>query len=212
MNVTLQVDPDAKSDNYPVDSIVYLVMPDSLYTLLSTSAVIKAGETVAEFRVVFYPSRIDISKNFILPVTATNDADVSRSSNYGHVYFHTIGNPIAGAYSWNFIRYSNPAGTGSPDGTSFSGHQTLFSPVNPTFIKVPMGYYNHANYFITFKNTAGVLSNFKVEIDPAEVSGAWAAAGISIGQAPTILVENNNTKFTIHFTTATRNCTDIYYK
>jgi hypothetical protein len=73
-----------------------------------------------------------------------------------------------------------------------------------------MGYYTQPNYIVTFKNDNGVLSDFKAVIDPAERNGSWASAGITVVQEPTIVVSGDLTKFTMNFTTTTRNCTDIY--
>jgi len=212
INITIAADPNAMLDNYSSDSITYVAMPDTVASFVSSTGVIPKGKTYVEFQVIFHPNKIDVSKNFMLAVTATNDAGIVSSGNLSHIYFHTIGNPIAGGYNWDFIRCSTPTCSAGPDGNSFAGKTTVLAPANPTFVKVPTGYYDHANYFITFKNSAGVLSNFKAVIDPASVTGAWADAGIQIVTGPTILVENNNTKFTCNFTTLTRNCTDIYYK
>jgi hypothetical protein len=128
------------------------------------------------------------------------------------MYFHTIGNPIAGAYSWDFIRYNNPEGTGTPSSLSFYGAEIIFAPVNPTTIRVPTGYFTQPDYIITFKNSGGVLSDFKAIIDPAAVEADFVPNGITITSGPTILVEDNNTKLTVKYTTSTRNITDIYIK
>lgn len=213
INIVLEFPESALDDYYFKDSLDYVMMPDSTYDIVSTTATIKKGETYAVFKVAFYPVKIDFTKNYMLPITASNSADLMVSSNYGFMYYHIVGNPIAGAYNWDFIRCSTPTCSGGPDGLSFYGDHTIFSPVNGTTVTVPTGYYDHANYIITFDDDGnGNLSNFKAVIDPASVTGNWAANGITIASGPTIVVENNYTKFTLHYTTATRNCTDIYYK
>ena len=93
----------------------------------------------------------------MLPISASNDADLQTSSNYGVNYYHVIGNPIAGAYNWDFIRINNQAGTGAPAGGSFTDETIAFAPESPTAINVPTGYYVQPNYLITFKNTGGVF-------------------------------------------------------
>jgi hypothetical protein len=220
VNVALKVDTDALSDYYSTDSLVYLAMPDSLYKFISAAGVIEAGKSYAEFKVIFYPSRIDPTKNFMLPVTATNDADIPSSSNYSHVYFHVIGNPIAGAYSWDFYRYNCETGAaGCAINTTFTGKGTVFAPVSPTSIKVPTGYYVQPNYLISFKNTGGVLSNFKAVIAPDEMDAAFTANGISVVSGPTIQVDTSDPahpKYTIKYIvfngTAFRNLTDVFTK
>src|SRR6478609_1680031 len=156
--VTLSTPAEALDDYFETDGIVYEMMPSTYYELMSTSGVIKAGEGFAEFSVKFFPNKFDPTKNYMLPITASNDAGLPMSGNYGYVYYHIIGNPIAGAYKWDFIRYSNPEGTGSPDGQTKYGRDAVISPSNPTTATVKMGYFDTPNYIITFDNNGGVLS------------------------------------------------------
>ena len=182
LNITLKVDPNAKSDYYSKDSIVYLAMPDSLFTFLGpTTAAINAGKTVVQFQVIFYPSKIDPTQNYILPVTATNDGDIKTSSNYGHIYFHAIGNPIAGSYTQEWIRWNNSTGTGTPAYDQTFG--TLFAPSSPTTITVDSG--TGVTYVLSFKQSSGgALSDFKLTFDAASVT----ASGITITAGPTIVL------------------------
>ena len=190
LNVTLKVDASAKSDYYSSDSIVYLDMPDSLYSFLGpTSTVINAGKTYAEFKVIFYPSKIDASQNYILPLTATNDSNVPTSSNYAHIYFHAIGNPLAGAYNWIYHRYNAGDTTGSIT-TTINGSQT-FVPDNPTTVEVQSGYGKqnafNARYLLTFNSKGGVLTNFKVKINPDDVTNSLTFNSITLTQDAIII-------------------------
>ena len=96
--VTVGVDATKVLDNYKADSIKYDLMPDSLYKFVSTTATIKAGERIVPMKIVFYPSKIDITKSYMLPVVVKDAAGKTISSNFGIIYFHVIGNPIAGNY------------------------------------------------------------------------------------------------------------------
>lgn len=214
--VTVGVDATKILDNYKSDSIKYDLMPDSLYKFVSTTATIKAGERIAQMKIVFFPSKIDITKSYMLPVVVKDAAGKTISSNFSTIYFHVIGNPIAGNYNWDFIRINNQAGTGGPAGGSFTGDVVTFSPVNPTSIKVPTGYYVQPNYLITFKNSNGVLSNFKAVIAPDEIGPAFTDNGITMITQPSIVVSPDLKTFTVKYVvfngSAYRNCTDIYYR
>ncbi len=106
LTVTLGVDANALLDHYATDSIKFVKMPDSLYKIISTSAVIKAGSRLATFKIAFYPSKVDPTQNYGLPITVANSGGYTVSGNFGHIYFHTIGNPLAGVYSVTGTRYN----------------------------------------------------------------------------------------------------------
>lgn len=213
INFDLRVNDLARfQDNFDEDGITYTAFPTDAYEISATSGVIEKGTNYFEFEVTFFPDKVDGKESNMLTIepVISGSSNVTVSSNQARAYFHTIGNAIAGPYNWDFIRCSDPECAGGPDGLSFSGDHTLFLPLGATKIAVPMGYYDNSNYIITFDDDGeGNLSNFNVVIQEAT---DWAAAGISVVTGPTITVEDNNTKFTINFTTATRNCTDVYYK
>jgi len=168
LSITIGPDPKALLDNYSNDSITYVAMPDSDYALLSTSATIKAGQRQDTFYIVFYPSKIDPTQNFMLPITVTsNSQNIPVSGNFGHIYIHTIGNPIVGNYDQEWIRYNAADTTGTPAYDLDLG-TVVFSPVSPTEISVGSQGTGETD-LISFTNTAGVLSNFQVAITP--VSG-----------------------------------------
>jgi hypothetical protein len=222
ITVTLAADWAAINNNFANDGITYEKMPDSLYTLVTPTVTIKAGKRVAYAKIAVYPSKIDPTKSYMAPI-APSATGVVNSGNFGHIYFHTIGNPMAGAYTWDFYRYNGVSTPGVPatlpagaSGGSFSGDVISFLPVNPTNIHVPTGYFTQPNYLITFTNTGGVLTNFKAVIDPGELPGAFTANGVTVTSLPTIVVSPDYKKVTINFVaftgTAYRNCTDIYTK
>jgi Domain of unknown function (DUF1735) len=216
LTVTVGVDASKVLDNFNSDSIKYELMPDSLYHFVETTAIIKAGERIAPMHIAFYPSKIDVTKSYMLPVVIKEAAGQIISGNFATIYFHVIGNPIAGAYLWDFIRYNTQDGSGPLSSASFLNLSTVFSPVDPTSVKVPTGYYVQPDYLITFTNTGGVLSDFKAEIAPDEVTAAFTNNGITITSAPTINVSPDLKTFTIKYTVFNgsdyRNCTDIYHK
>ncbi len=216
LTVTVGVDATKVLDNIKGDAIDYTLMPDSLYKFMSKTAVIKAGQRIASLKIVFYPSKIDVTKSYNLPVVIKDAGGKTISGNFGIIHFHVIGNPIAGAYNWDYIRINNQAGTGGPAGGSFLGEHVVFSPVNPTSVKVPTGYYVQPNFLLSFKNTNGVLSDFKAVIAPDEIEGAYTNNGISVVTQPVVTVSSDlktiMIKHVVFNGAAYRNNTDTYYK
>lgn len=216
VTVTVGQDLKALNDNFKTDSITYQAMPDSLFHFINTTGVIKAGTRVASFKVIFYPYKVDITKNFMLAITATNSANVATSSNFGHLYFHTIGNPLAGAYSWDFLRYNSADASTPPTAQSFSGSSTKFIPINPTSFNVPTGYYTQPNYTVKFKNVAGVLSNFSASFDASVIKDVFTANGIALTDGPYINVSSDYKTITITYqvqnSSGFRYLVDKYYR
>lgn len=188
VNVTLSIPPDALDDYFDVDKIPYEMMPADGYTMLSTTGVIPKGKSFAEFKVVFHPSKIDLTKNYMLPITATNDANIVTSSNYGYVYYHSIGNPLAGPYELSYRRYNSADSVGALAGTLES--TAIFAPNDGTTLQVLGGYATtvgiNAPYVLTFKETNGQFSDFKLSMDPA-LTGGLTDNGIEITEGPLIV-------------------------
>jgi hypothetical protein len=132
------------------------------------------------------------------------------------MYLHTVGNPIAGSYNWDFLRYNNNDTTGPLNGLSFTGNSTVFAPDNGTQVEVSSGYYNQPRYVIDFTNNGGVLSNFSVSFNSSDISG-WTAAGISITTQPQVIVAdpvNGNYEFFYQVSSGgnPRSIIDRFYK
>jgi hypothetical protein len=214
VTVTVGIDPNKVMDNFAGDSIAYEIMPDSLFQVLGTTATIKAGEATAPLQIVFFPSKIDITKSYMLPIVITDAAGQTISGNYSTLYLHVIGNPLAGGYAWDYIRYNDPNKVGASSG--WTDDVTTFSPENPTSVKVPTGYYVQPNYQITFKNANGVLSDFKAVIHPAEIKAAFTDNGINVTMSPVITVSADYKTIEINYVVfngaAFRNITDIFRK
>lgn len=199
LSVSLSVD-DAARTAYNASGlgIQYDPMPDSCYSFPVTSAVIAAGSRQATFTVTFYKSKIDASKSYLLPITLTDASGETISGNMATHYFHAIGNPIAGNYEQEWIRY-NASDTSSGVPTyDFDLGTATFSPIDPNTISVESGSAGLV-YIVHFDNNNGVLSNFTVSFDPASV--AAAEAGDVIPTDPTIVVADPvNGIFRFYFT------------
>ncbi len=203
--VTVGVD-NAALDAYngnPANGNKYELFPDSLFTLAQTTATIKAGERVALITVQFYPSKLDPTRSYMLPVSITDAQGTLISGNYGTIYYHVIGNPLAGSYLWDFSRWDNATGTGTLSGLSFTEENTTISATSATSMEVASGYYIQPRYEITFTNTNGVLSNFKVTLNADDVA-VMLSAGVSVISGPTILLADPvNKHFKFQYTVVT---------
>jgi hypothetical protein len=163
IDVTISVDPSALQANFSTDSITYLPLPDSTYKILTPTGTIPAGQRQDTFYIVFYPSKLDVTKSYGLPITMTDAQSIPISSNFGHIYIHTIGNPISGLYDQEWIRWNSADTTGAPAYDIDFG-DAVFAPITETKISVSDASGTGETDFISFVNTAGVLSNFQVSI------------------------------------------------
>jgi hypothetical protein len=161
------------------ESDKFLLLPADAYKIPSASATVTADTTEVPFIVTFYQDKIDKSKNYMLPLQIQNQEGAIVASNAGTAKLTFIGNPIAGGYTQQWIRYNNATGTGTPafDQT----FDAVFAPTDATTIEVESG--TGVIYILTFKNSGGTLSNFKVSFDPKSVTDA----AITITDGPTII-------------------------
>jgi Domain of unknown function (DUF1735) len=210
LTTTIGLDPSAMQDNFYRDSLTYLPMPDSDYAILTTTGNIPAGSRLDTFQIVFFPDKFDLTKNFMLPIAVTTTPSYTISGNFGKMYLHTIGNPIAGVYNQEWIRYNNAAGTGVPAYDEQVG-PSVFAPTNGTTINTTSG--TGPIYVLTFVDSLGTLTDFAVTFDAASVK----AAGITITSGPfIILADPINKKYTFNYTYnnsagSPRNITDKFY-
>ncbi len=215
LTYTVAVDDSALQDNVANDGLTYSPMPDSVYSILKTSGTIAAGSRLDTLQIVFYPSKLDLTKTYGLPIKLYVPG-YTVAANFGVMYLHTIGNPIAGVYNWDFLRYNNNDTTGTLAGQSFTGNTTVFAPDNGTQVEVASGYYNQPRYVVTFSDSAGVLSNFAITFNSSDVSG-WSAVGISIVTQPTVITADPvNGVYEFYYQVSSggnpRSIIDKYYK
>ncbi len=200
--ITIGADAKALSDNYKNDSITYQLMPDSVYHIINKTVTIKAGSRIAQFQIIFYPSKFDGSKNFMLPVTVTDAQGYTVSSNFGHIYFHTIGNPLAGTYVWDWKRWDAGDSTSvSPSSLSFKGKSTIFLPDNPTTFEVATGYYTGPRYIVKFSNNGGVLTNFSATFNSDDIAKATSqsSGGVTFGPIKVLKADYINKIFQFQY-------------
>lgn len=195
-------------------TIQFKPFPSNAFSVATTTGIIKAGHRLDTFWVVFNHANWDPTQSFMLPISITAAAGTTISGNMNTIYFHIIGNPLAGTYTREWIRFDPPNTIANPtyDITS----QEQFIPVSPTTVSIPSGSAN-MRYLLSFVNTNGVLSNFTVAF-PDSGPGSASDANITITGGPTILTADPvNKVFNFNFTYnnssgAARDVTDKFKK
>lgn len=193
---SVAVNPAAVSTyNTSGGGLQYEILPDSCYSFTTTSVKVAKGQTYSDaIPVIFYPSKINPSVNYMLPISITQaPAGTTISSNVGTVFYHFIGNPLAGNYTYDFTRYNGDS-TITPNGSSFTGETVSVGPVDPNNLLLPDSYLqtfvaSTAGIVLTFDNNGGVLSNFSVGFDDATSKGL-SDGGFTVATAPTLLSVN----------------------
>lgn len=212
LSVTIGINANALTAYNSANTIQYIPMPDSDFSLTTTTGVIPAGSRLLPFQLTVYPSKIDPTQNYMLPISITDASGQTISGNFSTIYFHTIGNPLAGPYFWDWTRWNNTDSTGPNSGT-FTHQPTLFLPDNPTTIEVQSGYFIRPHYVLSFTDSSGVLGNFSVSINAADAA-TMAASGITVTDGPNIIVADGvNKYFEFQYKTSNgRYVIDRYYK
>jgi len=102
ITVTLAYDPAALAAyNAANPTSTYEAFPDSIWYKAGfpKTVTIKAGQTYSDpIAFAIYPSKIDPSKSYMMPISITNASGVAISGNFGTIFYHVIGNPLAGDY------------------------------------------------------------------------------------------------------------------
>jgi len=215
--VTLGIN-DAARAAYIADAskVQFLAWPSNAYTFPVTKGTVHAGQRLDTFSVYFNHDNLDPTQSYMLPISITDASGTTISGNLSTIYFHIVGNPLAGTYTWDFTRWNATDSTSANTGHSVK--TTAFVPVSPTNVEVASGYYIGPRYEINFTNTNGVLSNLTVTMNADDVKEmALPANGVTITDGPNIIVAdlvNKYFEFQYQANTPTgpRYIIDKYYK
>lgn len=220
--VTLKVDPSLLGKyNGTAGNTKLSMLPDSAYRFKTVTDTIPAGHRISRVPLAIFPQKINSVQSYGLPIaivsaTGPNGQNLLVSGNAGVAFYAFIGNPIAGAYKWDFTRYNNNAPTGDPSSLSFTGQATLFTADNPNQVEVASGYYIQPRYVVHFSDNGGVLSNFKVTFNAQDVA-SMSTGGVTITDGPNIIkADPVNGIFQFQYIASTgsgpRYIIDKYYK
>ncbi len=214
--VTIAID-DAAIDAYnAANGTDYAKFPDSIYSFTITSVTVPKGANYSSgVPLIMFPSKINLLKDYMLPITITaGPAGSTISSNHKTIYYHLIGNPIAGIYNWDWTRWNNTTPTGPTSGGAVGGSAVL-APISGTHVEVASGYFIGPRYEITFTDSSGVLIDFAATINTDDIA-SMKALGVTVSSGP--FVDSVNVAagyYQLHYTAATPNpryVIDKYYK
>ena len=89
LTISMAVNDDIRTTYNAANPVQYEVFPDSLYSFPVTSVIIPAGKHLDTLQVYFYPSKIDTTQNYMLPISIHDAQGQTISGNFGTIYFHT---------------------------------------------------------------------------------------------------------------------------
>jgi Domain of unknown function (DUF1735) len=139
INVTIAYDAAALTRyNTANPSTQFAKLPDSTYTIPKTTITLKKGEVLSALvDIITFPSKIDGSKLYMLPIiiTSTSSSNVIISGNNNIIYYHIIGNPLSGKYNivgtrYNYTGSATWSGPPAPIPTNFVSTNNL-TPLSP---------------------------------------------------------------------------------
>jgi len=170
----------------------YIALPAANFKLLSSTLTIPAGEHYAETTLQVYTQGLNPATSYMTPISIVDASGKSLSSNLNTIYFHTIGNPLAGVYIRDFYRRNGTVDTtAAPNSTVTLGQVLSVSPTGPTTLLFPDSYMTTFvdppnGISLDFTNNAGVLGNFTASLN-ATTKANLAAGGFTINVAPVLV-------------------------
>ena len=213
VKVTIGVDNPQIATYNAANGTNFQPFPATAFKIVSNTITITGGlQHYGSTTIQIYQNQLDPTISYLLPISITDASGKKLSGNQNTIFYNVIGNPIAGAYNWDFTRYNNAAGTPPATSSSFTGGSAFFIPDSPLQVEVPSGYYIQPRYVISFTNTGGVLSAFKVSFNPDDLT-ALVNNGVTVTSGPNIIKANPVTgEYIFQYTTLSRYIIDRYYK
>ena len=189
LKVTIGVD-DAKRTAYnTANNTKFQPLVAGQYTIPSSITIPKGAQYSSLITVKLINKNIDPTVSYMLPVSITDASGVKLSSNLNTIYFNFIGNPIAAKYNRYYKRWNAADSLGIPALTQNS--LIPFIPDDPTTVEVQSGagsqFGVNLRYLIKFTNTNGVLSNFSVVLNSADVTALTPSTGYTVTANATLI-------------------------
>ena len=216
VTVKLGVDNSKIAEYNAATGTRYIPFTTNQFKLVDSVITIPAGEHYGQTLLILNQDQFDPLIAYLLPISILDASGKGLTSNQNTIYYNLIGNPIAGTYNWDFTRWNNADGSGTPNGASFTGGTASFIADDSTTIEVASGYFIGPKYVISFTNTNGVLSDFRVAFNADDLK-TLDANGVSVIDGPTLLEADPIKKvYTVRYIvfngSANRYLIDKYYK
>ncbi len=195
IKVTLGVTDPNRTDYNAANGTTYQPFTASMYRIVTPVVTIPKGQNYATATVEVYSKNgFDPTVSYLLPVSIIDASGKNLSSNQNTKYYHVIGNPLAGNYTWNFTRFNSSDTNSAQNASSFVGHTVNIGAASASSLLLPDSYLQTfvgatAGVTLSFTNNNGVFSNFQVAFDAGTKSGL-ASGGFTVLVNP-ILVGYN---------------------
>jgi len=191
VTVTIGIDNTVIATYNAANGTNFQPMPANAFKIVSTSITIPGGLShYGTSTVWIFQNQLDPSVSYMLPVSLTDGGGKKLSSNQNTIYYNVIGNPLAGNYLQNFYRWNNTSDTTTPpNSTVFTNQPVIVAPVTASTVILPESYmetFLGVGISLSITNTAGVLSNPTVFLDPTALA-AFSANGFSVVTSPKLV-------------------------
>ena len=125
----------------------------------------------------------------MLPISITTaPAGSTISTNYKTIYYHLIGNPIAGLYTWDFTRYDTQDGSGPTYWKFIYRTAGRTGSVGRNYVSVASNYYIQPHYELSFTDSSGVLIKFKVKFNQHRPGKHDMQAVLTVISGPNLMI------------------------
>jgi hypothetical protein len=204
--ITVAVDPQALNTYISnPNNVQYSIFPDSTFSFATKTGTVRSGHRLDSFFVTFYPAKIDPTKSFMLPISITSAPGTTISGNFGTIYFHKVGNPLAGTYNVTGTRYNYSGVIGYTGGPIPAGYISTAASPSPK-VAVPL---DPKTITLDYANLGGNGYQYQIAWDPANPNTVAVTPNSTLGGAVSNFLVTTHTynpaTKTIHITSTYNN-------
>ncbi len=183
VTVTVGLDDAQRTSYNATNGTNYQPFPSTIYKIVNPTVTIPAGQNYAQVAVQVYARKVDPAISYLLPLTITDASGKGLSGNLNTIYYHIIGNPLAGAYTTVGTRYNYGGSIGYSCGSPIPGGtvSTATSPSPKTASPV-----DSKTIAIDYANLGGSGYQYQIKIDPANPNNAIVTSNATLAGALTV--------------------------